>query len=556
MTVRVLILGGYGTFGGRLAQLLADDPRFELVIAGRSQSRAEASLRTLPPGAARSALALDRSGDLAAVLADVRADVVVDATGPYQAYGERPYRVVEACLAAGSAYLDLADGAAFVEGIDSFDTAARDRGIFVLSGVSSFPLLTAAVVRRLSEGMDRIESVVAGIAPSPFAGIGLNVIRAIASYAGQPIEVWRDGRETTAHAFTETMRATVAPPGAVPVSDTLFALVDVPDNRVLAQHWPGLRSIWVGVGPTPEVLFRGLVGMAWLVRLGILPSLAPFARLLHWACNTIRWGENRGAMVVEIRGRVGGGTVDRSWHMVAEAGDGPLIPSMPAAAILKRIADGRPPPAGARNAIGDIDLVDYEALFAGRRIVAGIRAPVPSAASLYRQVLGAKWDALPRPIRDMHEGTTERQADGVADIDGGKGLAARLVRAAFGFPAPGRDVPVTVTFTSYGTDEVWRRTFAGRTMTSRQSQGTGRWGGLVVERFGPFAFGLAAVVADGRLFLVPRRWTMLGIPLPRRLAPRGETYEAAVAGRFRFHVEIGLPAVGLVVRYRGWLVPR
>jgi len=34
--LRILILGGYGTFGGRLARLLADDSRLTLLIAGRS----------------------------------------------------------------------------------------------------------------------------------------------------------------------------------------------------------------------------------------------------------------------------------------------------------------------------------------------------------------------------------------------------------------------------------------------------------------------------------------------------------------------------------------
>ena len=32
---RVLILGGYGNFGGRLAQLLAHDARLTLLITGR-----------------------------------------------------------------------------------------------------------------------------------------------------------------------------------------------------------------------------------------------------------------------------------------------------------------------------------------------------------------------------------------------------------------------------------------------------------------------------------------------------------------------------------------
>jgi glutamyl-tRNA reductase len=38
--LRILILGGYGVFGGRLAELLADIEGIELIICGRSLSRA------------------------------------------------------------------------------------------------------------------------------------------------------------------------------------------------------------------------------------------------------------------------------------------------------------------------------------------------------------------------------------------------------------------------------------------------------------------------------------------------------------------------------------
>jgi uncharacterized protein YbjT (DUF2867 family) len=37
MAERILILGGYGTFGGRLAQLLAGEEGLTLVVAGRSR---------------------------------------------------------------------------------------------------------------------------------------------------------------------------------------------------------------------------------------------------------------------------------------------------------------------------------------------------------------------------------------------------------------------------------------------------------------------------------------------------------------------------------------
>ncbi len=95
--------------------------------------------------------------------------------------------MVEAAIALRANYLDLADGADFVEGIARFDAAAKTAGVYVLSGVSSFPVLTAAVVRKLAEGTSGIESITGGIAPSPYAGVGLNVIRAIASYAGKPV---------------------------------------------------------------------------------------------------------------------------------------------------------------------------------------------------------------------------------------------------------------------------------------------------------------------------------------------------------------------------------
>jgi hypothetical protein len=90
---------------------------------------------------------------------------------------------------------------------------------------------------------------------------------------------------------------------------------------------------------------------------------------------------------------------------------------------------------------------------------------------------------------------------------------------------------------------------------SVHSAGGGRSAQLIVERFGPFAFGLAAVLADDRLHLVLRRWSFLGLPLPLWLAPGGEAYESVADGRFHFHVEFGHPLAGLIVRYRGWLAP-
>ena len=125
--LRVLILGGYGTFGGRLARLLADEARLTLIVAGRSLRQAEAVLR----GAAGASHVDRRRRSTARAtstrsLTRLRPIIVVDASGPFQVYGD-PYRVVRAAIARGIDYLDLADGSDFVQGIAQFDAQARER---------------------------------------------------------------------------------------------------------------------------------------------------------------------------------------------------------------------------------------------------------------------------------------------------------------------------------------------------------------------------------------------------------------------------------------------
>jgi saccharopine dehydrogenase-like NADP-dependent oxidoreductase len=97
---------------------------------------------------------------------------VVDASGPFQAYAGDIYKLVRASIALGADYMDLADSSEFVAGIVGFDAAARAKGVYVLCGVSSFPVLTAAAVRRLAGGVARLEAIRAGVAPSPFARVG------------------------------------------------------------------------------------------------------------------------------------------------------------------------------------------------------------------------------------------------------------------------------------------------------------------------------------------------------------------------------------------------
>ncbi len=554
--MKILIIGGYGTFGGRLAELLSEVEALTLLIAGRSETKASNFIDKLPAGANKLPLVFDRDADVNKQIGALKPDLVVDATGPFQLYGDDPYRVVKACIKHDAHYMDLADGVQFVGGIGQFDAEAKARNLFVLSGVSTFPVLSSAAIRQLAQGMDRVTEIKGGIAPSPYAGVGLSVLRAIAGYAGKPVEIIRDGQRCKSYALTDSFDYVIAPPGYLPLRNRRFSLMDVPDITVLPKYWPDLNSVWMGAAPEPAIFHTAFRWLAWLVRLRLLPTLSPLASLFHFVSRTFRWGEHRGGMFVSIRGKQANGEmIERSWHLVAEGDNGPYIPSMAIEGITRRCLMGLKPRAGARACVDDLDLVDYEALLKTRDIHTGIRENSSKTAShsLYQKTLGNGWNLLPRELQEIHGRDGDLNADGDASVERGKGLLPAMVATVFGFPKPAESIPVKVSIKSRGYIEHWQRTFGKKSFGSTQTLGSTT--GLISERFGPFSFDLALVIRDEKLMFIVRDWYLLGMRMPRTLAPGGNSFEFSEAGRFHFHVEVSHPLIGLIVRYRGWLTP-
>lgn len=550
--MKVLILGGYGVFGGRLATLLADLGQLDLLIAGRRLAEAEAFCAGYTGRARVFPLQLDRNDIVAALRANCP-DLVVDASGPFQEYGSDRYRVIKACIATGIDYLDFADAADFVFGVPQFDSRAKDAGIFVLSGVSSFPVLTAAVLRVMAKRMD-IVAVEGGIAPSPYAGIGLNVMRAVLGYAGSPVTLMRGGRQAQGVGLAESMRFTVAVPGCLPLRNIHFSLVDVPDLRVIPPEHGTMTDIWMGAGPVPEILHRMLNLLAKARARFRLPPLTAFARPFYAVLNAMRFGEHRGGMFIRARGVANGEERVRSWHLLAEGDDGPFIPSMAIEAVIRKLIGGIRPEPGARSGTNALELSDYEPLFRERSIFTGFRHDDDERdLPLYPRILGSAYDELPAKVQQLHGSFELRKWSGVAEVRRGKGILARLVGVMLGFPGAAQAVPVTVTFVPDKNGERWIRDFGGKRFSSLQSAGKGRNAYMLVERFGLVSVAMALVVDHKRLFLVPRRWSILEIPLPGRLLPTGTSFESELDGHFHFDVDVSLPLVGLIAAYRGKL---
>ncbi len=183
--MRIAIVGGYGVFGSRLAELLIRDGH-DVWIAGRNIDKANKQAQRL--GAI--ALSIDRTGDLESLFA-VEPDLVVDAAGPFQTYGSEPYRLASACIAHSTDYADLADDAAFVAGIYTLDPKAKQAGCRLISGASSVPGLSSAAVTAFAEGLDEVEAISSAILPGNRPPRGLSVIASIVSQAGAPMRIWR-----------------------------------------------------------------------------------------------------------------------------------------------------------------------------------------------------------------------------------------------------------------------------------------------------------------------------------------------------------------------------
>jgi hypothetical protein len=226
---------------------------------------------------------------------------------------------------------------------------------------------------------------------------------------------------------------------------------------------------------------------------------------------------------------------------------------MAVAAIVRNALEGLLPQSGARAAVQDLELEDYDNILRGRIIRTGIRGSADDVAPLYRRLLGQTWHALPAPIRDMHETIGSASAHGRATVERGSNLLARFVAKLFAFPKPATDTDVAVHFEATDKGESWSRRFGEDSFSSQQFAGRGRSDRLLCERFGPLVFAMALVADGGKMQLILRRWSAFGVPLPMWLCPRSNSYETTENGRFRFHVEISHPITGLIVRYRGWL---
>ena len=353
--MRVVVLGGYGNFGARICRALSRDG-IEIIAAGRDPERGH--LETgfdANIGKARVDVSDPR---LTESLGSLSPNIVIHCAGPFQG---QDYRVALASLAAGAHYIDLADGRAFVTGFaKAVDDAARAAGLLAVTGASTLPALSSAVVDALMDRFATFDEIQVSIAPAQRAPRGTATLKAVFSYLGRPFQWFEQGSWRTAYGWQELRRLRFADLGK-----RWAAACDVPDLELFPARYPAAKTIQFRAALEFSAEHFLLAAVAGLRRCGIPVPIerwaAPLDRL---ATKLDRFGGERGGMLVSLVGtKKGAQKASVQWHLTADDNHGPEIPCMAAILVAKKLIQGKLAARGAMPCIGLLTLDEFSPEF-------------------------------------------------------------------------------------------------------------------------------------------------------------------------------------------------
>ena len=544
-----MVVGATGLFGDLLARRLVREQHFRVVAAGRTHVTLDAF--TQETGADSAVIDRDDAASVNKALELHKPFAVVDCAGPFQYYGSNPYRFARQVIEAGCHYIDIADASDFVLDIRELDAVANKYRVAAISGASSTPAITAAVVDHLITSFTEVLAIETAIIPGNRTRRTLSVMQAIIGQVGQPFKAMVNGKYQTVRGWTDTRCIDLKIPTKNPVVNRLASLVDTPDGVLFPERYQA-QTVTLRAGLEIRLFHRCLQMFGWLVRLRLMRSLlvlTPVARFI--ASRFVRLGSDAGGMQVVVTGQqTDGRWCRKTWELAASDGRGPEIPTLPVSVLLTKLRNAEVQ-AGARAAPGEITFDELSRRF--NSIDAQTGAFTEDLQPIFSSVLGTDMQSLPSVVQAFHNQLGAVSYHGRAQSKGPTGVTGRIAAMLFGFPGVSDDIPVKVCVLADTQSEKWQREFSGSTFHSVLSRDKN---GRMQERFGPITMTLGLKVLNGELHYPVASGTLFGfIPLPRWLLPKSEAHESVdEQGRFVFDVELRTPFGARIAHYSGWLV--
>ena len=240
----ILVAGGYGVVGRRVAQLLA--PRFagRVVIAGRSERKAADLAARIGNGMRSRPLDLSDQESVQASLSGVGTVVVCVA--------DDQLHLLRSAVARGLAYTDLAPPHGFSRIAEQMNATAKLTGARVVLGAGLLPGISNMMARQLANelgGADRIETSILLSLGDEF---GPDSLRYIVECAREPFALLQGGDERRAVSFTQGKPVSFP----APIGQKTAYLFPWPD----VAHYPKTLGVRTAVG-------RFALEPAWVGRL-------------------------------------------------------------------------------------------------------------------------------------------------------------------------------------------------------------------------------------------------------------------------------------------------
>jgi len=354
----VVVIGGSGHFGARICRRIVSEPNTELVIAGRREANATElvhELRARCPGATIRAARLDQySESFENDLRQLHPGIVIHTAGPYQG---QDYRVAKACIHCGCHYVDLADGREFVAGISDLHGAALERDLLLVSGASTLPGLSSAVIDSVRDRFQHISAVHISIAPGHQTPRGPSTIAAVLSYCGKPFQVLVGGQWKKTYGWQD-LRVERYPD----LGRRLAGACDVPDLSLFPSYVAGIETVTFHAALEAPWEQLALWLMAWITRIGLIEDWTRFLPTFQWLSNRlIALGSDTGGMQVRLIGTDSNhNSKICTWDLTARNNYGPEIPCTPALIIARKLVRNAMPERGAYACLGLVSLTDME----------------------------------------------------------------------------------------------------------------------------------------------------------------------------------------------------